>query len=129
MLTRSSVVWADRIVAHSSWNGPSWSSSQSSSAVPGYSSASSRSVSFARPRGERGPGTSGRYRRPRMTEPDDELRITRAPRTWLTYAPRAALPRALDAIRERGGGEVRWWVSDPVDEDTTAAAAAGLDAE
>ncbi len=39
------------------------------------------------------------------------------------------LPRALDAIRERGGGEVRWWVTDPHDDDTAAAAAHGLAAE
>jgi len=64
-----------------------------------------------------------------VVEDDNELRITRAPRTWLTYAPRDALTRALDAIRERGGGEVRWWVSDPVDEDTAAATNAGLHAE
>jgi mycothiol synthase len=57
------------------------------------------------------------------------MRITRAPRTWLTYAARDVLPRALDAIRERGGGEVRWWVSDPHDEDDAAAAAHGLAAE
>jgi mycothiol synthase len=60
---------------------------------------------------------------------EDDLRITRAPRTWLTYAPSEALSRALDAIRERGGGEVRWWVSDPRDEDTQAAATHGLRAE
>jgi len=60
---------------------------------------------------------------------EDELRITRAPRTWLTYAPRDLLPRGLDAIRERGGGEVRWWVTDPHEDDTAAAAAHGLVAE
>jgi mycothiol synthase len=57
---------------------------------------------------------------------EDELRITRAPRTWLTYAPRDLLPRALNAIRERGGGEVRWWVTDPHDDDTDVAVANGL---
>ncbi len=46
---------------------------------------------------------------------DPELRITRAPRTWLTYAAPEHLAAALDAIRARGGGEVRWWVTDPVD--------------
>jgi mycothiol synthase len=60
---------------------------------------------------------------------DDELRITRAPRTWLTYATRESLPQALDAIRERGGGELRWWVTDPHEEDDAAAAANGLSAE
>jgi len=39
------------------------------------------------------------------------------------------LSRALDAIRAQGGGEVRWWVTDPRDEDTAAAVAHGLDAE
>jgi len=60
---------------------------------------------------------------------EDELRITRAPRTWLTYAPRDLLPNALKAIRERGGGEVRWWVTDPEDDDTDVAAANGLSSE
>jgi mycothiol synthase len=60
---------------------------------------------------------------------EDEMRIRRAPRTWLTYAERDVLPRALDAIRERGGGEVRWWVSDPADADTDTALANGLTME
>jgi mycothiol synthase len=60
---------------------------------------------------------------------EDELRILRAPRTWLTYAPSDLLSRALNAIRERGGGEVRWWVTDPHDDDTDVAAANGLTAE
>jgi mycothiol synthase len=60
---------------------------------------------------------------------DDELRIDRAPRTWLTYADRDLLERALHAIRERGGGEVRWWVTDPHDADTDVARANGLDFE
>ncbi len=36
-LTRSSVHWADRMVAARSWKGPSWSSAHSSLAVPGKS--------------------------------------------------------------------------------------------
>jgi mycothiol synthase len=60
---------------------------------------------------------------------DDELRIERAPRTWLTYADRDVLERALEAIRERGGGEVRWWVTDPDDADTSAGRAKGLEFE
>jgi hypothetical protein len=34
-LTRASVHCAERMVAARSWNGPSWSRAQSSSAVPG----------------------------------------------------------------------------------------------
>src|SRR5439155_16400353 len=49
--TRSSVVWADRMVAARSWNGPWWRSAQSSPAVPGYSAASRAAVSRARPFG------------------------------------------------------------------------------
>jgi mycothiol synthase len=60
---------------------------------------------------------------------EDDMRITRAPRTWLTYADRAALGRALEAIRERGGGEVRWWVSNPLDKDNETAKSHGLVAE
>jgi len=39
MFTRTSVLWADRIVAASSWNGVSNFSAHSSLALPGYSEA------------------------------------------------------------------------------------------
>jgi mycothiol synthase len=47
----------------------------------------------------------------------------------LTYADRASLDRALAAIAERGGGAVRWWVTDPDTADDHAATARGLTAE
>src|SRR5512138_3051508 len=53
MLTRSSVVWADRIVAVSSSYGLRWCRAQMAS---GYSTASRACVSRARPAGVRGRG-------------------------------------------------------------------------
>jgi mycothiol synthase len=47
----------------------------------------------------------------------------------LTYADRASLARALAAIAERRGGDVRWWVTDPGAADDDAATAHGLTAE
>src|SRR5918995_157762 len=59
MLTRSSVVWADRIVATSSSNAFVWSRAHSWVAVPGYSRARRSATTRARPFGERGrPATS-----------------------------------------------------------------------
>src|SRR5437763_12463457 len=87
-------------------------------------------VSFARPFGVLGPAT--RRTLPSVPVADDDhdgTRISRAPRTWLTYADRDVLTRALDAIRNRGGGEVRWWVTDPQEADDEAAAAHGLQFE
>src|SRR3954471_23583717 len=61
MLTRSSVVWADRIVATSSWNGLSCCRAHRSRALPGYSSARRATVSRARPLGVLGIPTERRY--------------------------------------------------------------------
>jgi mycothiol synthase len=58
MFTRSSVHWAERIVATSSWNGPSWTSAHSSRASPGKIAASRSTVARARPRGLRGFATT-----------------------------------------------------------------------
>ena len=64
MLTRSSVVWADRIVATSSWNGSSWSSSHSSWPCRGTPRPAACTVSRARPFGDRGRSHVGRGRSP-----------------------------------------------------------------
>src|SRR5579863_2397766 len=53
-LTVLSVDWADKMVATSSWNGLAKSSSHSSAAVPGYSTANRTIVSRARPFAVRG---------------------------------------------------------------------------
>src|ERR1700722_8016023 len=62
MLTRTSVLWADRMVAANSWNGSLKSSAQSSAAVPGYTSARRSTVRRARPFAVRGFATGSRYR-------------------------------------------------------------------
>src|SRR4029453_19040563 len=64
LLTFSSVVWADRMVATSSSNGLLWSRAQRSVAVPGYSSARRSATMRARPFGLRGRRT---VIRPRLT--------------------------------------------------------------
>src|SRR5436305_1213314 len=57
MFTRSSVVWAERIVAARSWKGLSWRRAHSSRADPGYSTARRATVSRARPLGVLGIAT------------------------------------------------------------------------
>jgi mycothiol synthase len=52
--------------------------------------------------------------------------VKRTPRTWVVYARPDELSAALDEIRGSGGGPVRWFVTDPVEVDEAAAAAAGL---
>ena len=62
MLTRTSVLWADKMVAASNWNGESWRSAHSSLAVPGYSSARRCITTRAMPFGVLGRPTPSRYR-------------------------------------------------------------------
>src|SRR3974390_3542394 len=62
MLTRSSVHWAERIVAARSSKAFWWLSAQRSLAVPGYSSANRSVTSRARPFGVLGRATTSRYR-------------------------------------------------------------------
>src|ERR1700681_2093844 len=69
MLTRSSVHWAERMVATSSWKGPSWTRAQRSLALPGYSPASRATASRARPRRERGRAMASGYRAAWPPEP------------------------------------------------------------
>ena len=88
MFTRWSVVWADRIVAASSSNGLRWQSSQIAS---GYSSASRRATSRARPFGVLGRATTAeatptgslrpmpRLEVKRQMSPDDIAVVERAP--------------------------------------------------
>src|SRR5690349_6520290 len=110
MLTRASVHCADRIVAASSWNGFSWSSSQRAS---GYSRISRRMVSRARPAGVRGRPTSVVCRGVPVVEieggdlsaPDLSAAIERA---------------AAD------GDTVRWWVHGTEPRHEELAAAVGL---
>ena len=62
LLTRSSVHWADRMVAARSWNASRWSRAHSSAAVPGYRSPSRSFTTRARPAGVRGRAMGGGYR-------------------------------------------------------------------
>lgn len=55
--------------------------------------------------------------------------IKRTPRTWVVYGDRDELDAALHDIGERGGGPVRWFVSDPAAEDEAAAQRHGLQVE
>src|SRR5882672_758225 len=120
MFTRSSVVCAERIIAHSSSNGLRCWSAQSSRAVPGYSSASSAIVSRARPFGDLGLPIGG-------TLPSQVLpAIKRTPRTWVVYAAPDELDDAFREVAAKGGGPVRWFATNPTDEDAAAAAKHGL---
>jgi mycothiol synthase len=56
--------------------------------------------------------------------PDAEIK--RAPRTWTLYGARDGLDAALAEIAAAGGGPVRWWITEPTDEDRAAAAAHAL---
>jgi mycothiol synthase len=58
-----------------------------------------------------------------------DAKITRAPRTWTFNGGRDDLAPALDVIAAKGGGPVRWWVTEPDDEDRAAAATHGLTPE
>src|SRR5271156_3578512 len=62
MFTRASVLWADRMVAASNWKGSLKSNAQSSTAVPGYTSARRSAVRRARPFAVLGCATGSRYR-------------------------------------------------------------------
>ena len=55
--------------------------------------------------------------------------IKRTPRTWVVYGDAASLDASLAGVAAQGGGPVRWFVSDPSDEDEAAAARHGLVAE
>src|SRR5438132_3269308 len=68
MLTRSSVVWAERMVATRSWNGLSWRRAHSSRALPGYSVARRAIASRARPFGVLGIATKRTLGAPRYGE-------------------------------------------------------------
>src|SRR4051794_29976880 len=100
MFTRSSVVCAERIVAHSSSKAPLWSSSHRSFAVPGYSAGGSSGPAVARPFGDRGLPIGASYRpahgraerghagRATAREPDGDGARGRSPRE-LVAAPLA----------------------------------------
>jgi transcription elongation factor len=80
MFTRSSVHCADRIVAHSSWNGPLWRSAHNSSAVPGYAAASKGVIRLARStsafrEGRRAPA----FDAPAFDAPAFDAAVVRAP--------------------------------------------------
>lgn len=55
--------------------------------------------------------------------------IKRTPRTWIVYSAADELDRALTDVVENGGGQVRWFVTDPTDIDEAAAARHGLTPE
>jgi mycothiol synthase len=55
--------------------------------------------------------------------------VKRTPRTWVVYSDPDELDEALADVRARGGGEVRWFVSDPTRVDEKAAARHGLHLE
>src|SRR5580704_1075108 len=62
MLTRASVLCADKMVAASNWNGSVKSNAHSSAAVPGYTSARRSTVRRALPLAVLGFATGSRYR-------------------------------------------------------------------
>src|SRR4051812_23984917 len=123
MFTRSSVVCAERIVAHSNWNGSSCCSAHNSRALPGYSSASNAMVWRARPFGDLGLPTGGTLPSPFVPT------IKRTPRTWVVYTAADELGHALSEIAANGGGPVRWFATNPTEYDITAAEHSGLRAE
>jgi mycothiol synthase len=55
--------------------------------------------------------------------------IKRTPRTWVVYAEPTMLDASLEEIAARGGGPVRWFVTDPTAADEAAAARHALTAE
>ena len=52
--------------------------------------------------------------------------IKRTPRTWVVYGAPDELDDVLARIKGEGGGEVRWFVSDPTRVEADAAARHGL---
>lgn len=52
--------------------------------------------------------------------------IERTPRTWLTHVGAEQLPAAVAEVAARGGGPLRWWVTQPTDADIAAADTEGL---
>jgi len=56
----------------------------------------------------------------------DAPSIKHTPRTWVVYAERDALDAALVDVAAQGGGTVRWFVTDPTDDDEATAARHGL---
>lgn len=55
--------------------------------------------------------------------------IKRTPRTWVVYSDPDELEDALADIARKGGGELRWFVSDPTPADEDAASLHGLKVE
>jgi mycothiol synthase len=55
--------------------------------------------------------------------------VKRTPRTWVVYSTPDELDEALADVKEQGGGEVRWFVSDPAPADEDAAGRHGLHLE
>src|SRR5918996_143018 len=101
MLTRSSVVCADRIVATSSSYGLECSSAHRSLAVPGYSSARRSATTRARPLGLRGLPvaiTAGHYRPLVPASLLQPRRMTRASRRVLTVAAVSAFAALVLAL-------------------------------
>ena len=80
-------------------------------------------VSRARPFGDLGLPTAGNL----QSEPVPTIK--RTPRTWVVYGTPAELDDALAEIKGHGGGEVRWFVSDPTPADEDAATHHGLQVE
>lgn len=59
----------------------------------------------------------------------DAPSIKHTPRTWVVYAERTELEHALADVAAKGGGAVRWFVTDPTADDESTAARHGLVAE
>lgn len=59
----------------------------------------------------------------------DAPSIKHTPRTWVVYADRRDLERTLADVAAKGGGTVRWFVTDPTADDEATAAHHHLDPE
>src|ERR1700728_25292 len=94
MLTRTSVLCADKMVAASSWNGSSNCSAHNSFAVPGYTTARRSTVSRARPFAVLGFATGSRYRVTLAAV--DALDMTVVDLRQLSAPDRSALVALLD---------------------------------
>src|ERR1700728_3482450 len=99
MLTRTSVLCADKMVAASSWNGSSNCSAHNSFAVPGYTSARRSTVSRARPFAVLGFATGSRYRVTLAAVDAEDMTVVDLQE--LDPAERAA----LTALLERAGAD------------------------